>query len=158
MFGFIFYLGLYNLHIGCIATVSSICSFHCNISEQTSDEEEKKRERKSKQRKSDSESESEEEDSESESSQSESEESEAEVKKKKKVWMKPSCTIGNHNDVNLHCNPPPVNIIDSKVSLDPLQAAESKPPPKAVKKEKKEMSLLDLDDCEHFFISWSRLL
>lgn len=42
----------------------------------------------------------------------------------------------------------------SQFPLDPLQAAESKPPPKPVKKEskkeKKEMSLLDLDDCEHF--------
>uniref|UniRef100_A0A4W6CCB1 AP-3 complex subunit beta n=1 Tax=Lates calcarifer TaxID=8187 RepID=A0A4W6CCB1_LATCA len=105
-------------------------------SEQSSEEEERKHERKSKPRKSDSESESdEEEESESESSQSESEdsESEAEVKKKKKVMI--------HRKRN-------------RYRKKPYGAAESKPPSKPVKteskKEKKEMSLLDLDDCEFF--------
>lgn len=50
-----------------------------------------------------------------------------------------------------------MTVTSSLIPLDPLQAAESKPPPKAVKKEskkeKKEMSLLDLDDCEQFFSS-----
>ncbi|KAF7648999.1 hypothetical protein LDENG_00148740 [Lucifuga dentata] len=90
-------------------------------SEQSSEEQERKNERKSKQRKSDSESESdeEEEDSESESSQSEAESEDSESEAELKKKRK---------------------------------AAASKPPAKPVKKdskkEKKEMSLLDLDDFE----------
>nr|XP_019935064.1 PREDICTED: AP-3 complex subunit beta-2 isoform X2 [Paralichthys olivaceus] len=87
-------------------------------SEQSSEEEERKRERKSKQRKSDSESESDEEE-ESESESSQSESEDSESEAEVKKKKK---------------------------------AAESKPPSKPVKteskKEKKEMSLLDLDDFE----------
>ncbi|XP_078112790.1 AP-3 complex subunit beta-2 isoform X5 [Sander vitreus] len=87
-------------------------------SEQSSEEEERKHERKSKQRKSESESESDEEE-ESESESSQSESEDSESEAEVKKKKK---------------------------------AAESKPPSKPVKKdnkkEKKEMSLLDLDDFE----------
>uniref|UniRef100_A0A087YAI8 AP-3 complex subunit beta n=1 Tax=Poecilia formosa TaxID=48698 RepID=A0A087YAI8_POEFO len=91
------------------------------VSEQSSEEEDRKHERKMKQQKSDSESESdEEEESESESSQSESDDSESEAENSEEKLLS--------------------------------KAAESKPPSKPAKrettKEKKEMSLLDLDDFE----------